>query len=828
MTRLPIEDVLPELKAVLSSAANAVLVAAPGAGKTTRVPLALLQEPWLDGKRILMLEPRRLATRAAARYMASLLGEQVGGTVGYRVRLDSRVGTKTRIEVITEGILTRMLQSDPMLCDVGLIIFDEFHERSLQADLGLALALESQSVLRNDLRILVMSATLDAQPVAALFNQAPVLVSEGRQFPVETCYLERSLQGSLEDAVVQAILTALARHSGDVLVFLPGAGEIRRVERNLAGIAAGTDVRIAPLYGSLSPALQDLAIEPSPAGQRKVVLATSIAETSLTVEGVQIVIDSGRMRIPRFSPRTGMTRLETVSVSRAAADQRRGRAGRLGPGVCYRLWTVQEDLRLEAQSIPEIKAADLVSLVLELAVWGVRQPADLKWLDLPPEAAVQQAKELLQQMGAITRDGQITGHGKQVAEMGFHPRLAHMIVQALPQGLGRLACEVAVLLNERDVFQGDGSRDADLRLRVDALRQGGQAGTRRIDGGLFQRLRAELQYLQGSLSLGADRKTNSGDCGLLLALAYPDRIAQRRSDGRFLLRNGRGAVLAAIQALSAENYLVAAELDDKGTESQILLAAPVSIDCLRLHFSSQLEERTQVFWDTNAQAVRGRKREYLGELLLQETPVVPGRDECLEALVNGIAQTGLDILPWTKTAKQWLWRIRFMHCIEPERWPDTSEEYLTATLTQWLGPYVYGMSSSAELQRLNMTAVLESLLTWQERQQLDKDAPTHITVPSGQNIAVNYSNPEAPALAVRLQELFGLVETPCIGGGKVPLTLQLLSPAQRPVQVTRDLHSFWQTTYFEVRRELMGRYPKHYWPENPLTAQATHRAKPKF
>lgn len=828
MTRLPIEDVLPELKAVLSAAANAVLVAAPGAGKTTRVPLALLQEPWLDGKRILMLEPRRLATRAAARYMASLLKEQVGGTVGYRVRLDSRVGTKTRIEVITEGILTRMLQSDPMLSDVGLIIFDEFHERSLQADLGLALALESQSVLRNDLRILVMSATLEAQPVAALLNQAPVLVSEGRQFPVETCYLERSLQGSLEDAVVQAILTTLARHAGDVLVFLPGAGEIRRVERKLAGIAAGTDVRIAPLYGNLSPALQDLAIEPSPAGQRKVVLATSIAETSLTVEGVQIVIDSGRMRIPRFSPRTGMTRLETVSVSRAAADQRRGRAGRLGPGVCYRLWTVQEDLRLEEQSIPEIKAADLVSLVLELAVWGVRQPADLKWLDLPPEAAVQQAKELLLQMEAITRDGQITGHGKQIAEMGFHPRLAHMIVQALPQGLGRLACEVAVLLNERDVFQGDGSRDADLRLRVDALRQGGQVGTRRIDGGLYQRLRAELQYLQGSLSLGADKKMDSGDCGLLLALAYPDRIAQRRSDGRFLLRNGRGAVLPSIQALSAESYLVAAELDDKGIESQILLAAPVSIDCLRLHFSSQLEERTQVFWDPNAQAVRGRKREYLGELLLQETPVVPGRDECLEALLAGIALTGLDMLPWTKTAKQWLWRIRFMHDIEPERWPDTSEEYLTATLTQWLGPYVYGMSSSAELQRLNMTAVLESLLTWQERQQLDKDAPTHITVPSGQNIAVNYSNPEAPTLAVRLQELFGLVETPCIGGGKVPLTLQLLSPAQRPVQVTRDLHSFWQTTYFEVRRELMGRYPKHYWPENPLTAQATHRAKPKF
>lgn len=827
MTQLPIEAVLPSLKEVLRSPGNAVLVAAPGAGKTTRVPLAMLQELWLDGRRILMLEPRRLATRAAARYMASLLGEQVGGTVGYRVRLDSRIGPATRIEVITEGILTRMLQSDPMLSDVGLLIFDEFHERSLQADLGLALALESQSVLRSDLRILVMSATLEAKPVAALLNQAPVLVSEGRQFPVETRYLERPLQGSLEHAVAQAILTALARHLGDVLVFLPGAGEIRRVERKLAG-KAGAGVRIAPLYGSLSPGLQDMAIEPSPAGQRKVVLATSIAETSLTVEGVQIVIDSGRMRIPRFSPRTGMTRLETVVVSRASADQRRGRAGRLGPGVCYRLWTAQEDLRLEEQSIPEIKAADLVALVLELAVWGVRQPADLKWLDLPPEAAVQQAKELLQQMGAITREGQVTVHGKQIAEMGFHPRLAHMIIQAIAQGLGRLACEVAVLLNERDVFLGTGSRDADLRLRVDALRQGGQPGSPKIDAGIYHRLRAELQYLQGSLSLGADEKTDSGGCGLLLALAYPDRIAQRRSDGRYLLRNGRGAVLPHMQALSAESYLVAAELDDKGTESQILLAAPVTVDCLRMHFRSQLEERTQVFWDTNAQAVRGRKREYLGELLLQEAPIAPNRDECLEALLAGIAQTGLDMLPWTKTARQWLWRIRFMHGLEPARWPDTSDECLTATLAQWLGPYVYGMSGSAELQRLNMMGVLESLLTWQERQQLDKDAPTHIAVPSGQRIAVNYHNPEAPTLAVRLQELFGLVETPCIGGGKVPLTLQLLSPAQRPVQVTRDLHSFWQTTYFEVRRELMGRYPKHYWPENPLTAQATHRAKPKI
>ncbi len=435
LTGLPIEAVLPELQAVLSSSVNAVLVAAPGAGKTTRVPLALLQEPWLKDKRIIMLEPRRLAARAAARYMASLLGEQVGQTVGYRVHLDSRIGPRTRIEVITEGILTRMLQNDPMLSDVGLIIFDEFHERSLQADLGLALALESQAVLRSELRILVMSATLEAQPVAALLNQAPVLVSEGRQFPVETRYLERPLTGSLETAVVQVIDTALRCEEGDVLVFLPGAGEIRRVERQLAG-KAYTGVRIAVLYGNLPLQQQDVALAPSPAGERKVVLATSIAETSLTVEGVRVVIDAGRMRIPRFSPRTGMTRLETVTVSRASADQRQGRAGRLGPGVCYRLWTAEENLRLEAQSIPEIRAADLVSLVLELAVWGVRQPADLKWLDVPPEAAVEQARVLLRQMGAMSGEGQITKHGRQLAEMGLHPRLAHMILLRKKKGWG--------------------------------------------------------------------------------------------------------------------------------------------------------------------------------------------------------------------------------------------------------------------------------------------------------------------------------------------------------------------------------------------------------
>jgi ATP-dependent helicase HrpB len=836
MTKLPIESVLSALKDALRSCKSAVLVAQPGAGKTTRVPLALLDEPWLAGRRILMLEPRRLAARAAARYMAASLGEKVGETVGYRIRLDTRVGPKTRIEVITEGVLTRLLQEDPALEDVGLVIFDEFHERSLHADLGLALCLQSQSVLREDLRILVMSATLDTEAVSTILNDAPILTSEGRAFPVETRYLDRRIEGRMEPAVVRTVLDALERDQGDILVFLPGTGEIRRVEAQLAASGLGAHVRIAPLYGNLSQEAQDLAISPSPPGERKVVLATSIAETSLTVEGVRIVIDSGLMRIPSFSPRTGMTRLDTVPVSRASADQRRGRAGRQGPGVCYRLWTEQEDRRLPAHSTPEILEADLAPLALELAAWGVFDPAELLWLDPPPAAAFAQARELLSHLGALDEEGKITSHGRHMVELGLHPRLAHMVLQAIPKGLGRLACELASLLSERDFFRGNHTMpEADLRLRIEALRdiEKGRTGFSStigypVDEAAGRRILSEAAHWKRTLGIVPGEEDDVDACGLLLAFAYPDRIAQRRGDGRFLLRNGRGAVFANQQSLSNASYLVAAELDDQGSESRIFLAAPVDLDDLEQHFEDQIEQETSVIWDRTAQAVRARKRERLGALILKDAPLAnPDPEESLTALLEGIKEEGLDILPWTKGARQFQQRLNFMHRLEPTEWPDMSEGGLVAMLEDWLAPHLYGLKSRDDVQRLNVMEILEAVLSWEQRRELDECAPAQVIVPSGSRISIDYSDPASPVLAVRLQEVFGLKETPRIARGKVPLTLHLLSPAQRPVQVTQDLASFWKNAYFEVKKELKGRYPKHYWPDDPLMAIPTNRTRPR-
>ncbi|MFZ5823986.1 MAG: ATP-dependent helicase HrpB [Bacillota bacterium] len=827
MTNLPIEPVLGHLRATLSAHSGAVLVAPPGAGKTTRVPLALLDEEWLAGRRILMLEPRRLAARAAARYMAASLGEQVGERVGYRIRLESRVGPRTRIEVITEGVLTRLLQADPALEDVGLIIFDEFHERSLHADLGLALALQSQSLLREDLRLLVMSATLEAEPVAALLGGAPVLVSEGRSYPVETRYLSRPPEGRIEVLVVRAVLDALAETEGDLLVFLPGAGEIRRVAERLGEAGVGRPVHIAPLYGLLPQEAQDRALAPSPPGERKVVLATAIAETSLTVEGVRVVIDSGLMRAPRFSPRTGMTRLETLPVSRASADQRRGRAGRVAPGICYRLWTEQDDRRLTPRSTPEILDADLAPLALDLAAWGVADPAELAWLDPPPAAALAQARELLTQLGALDSGGAITPHGRQMAAVGLHPRLAHMVLRAIPLGLGTLACDLAALLSERDILRAEGGPpDADLRLRVEALHAA--AAGHLVDQGARRRILTERSHWQRAFGLaGAPAAAVDSDAtGLLLAFAYPDRIAQRRSPGRFLLRNGRGAALGENQPLAHAPYLVAAELDDQGADSRIYLAAPVDEADLRTHFDDQVTEERLVGWDRTAQAVRARRRERLGALVLKESHGSPTPAEGAAALLEGIAAEGPEILPWTRQARQLQKRLCFMHHHDPT-WPDLSEGALIASLAEWLGPFLHGLKSRDDLQRLDLAEILLTSLPWEQRRELDEAAPTHLTVPSGSRIAIDYSDPAAPVLAVRLQEMFGLHETPRIGRGRVPLTLHLLSPAHRPVQVTQDLASFWRSAYFEVRKDLRGRYPKHYWPEDPTQAIPTNRTRPR-
>ena len=817
---LPIDDILPELQEQLACQPNAVLTADPGAGKTTRVPLALLHEKWLAGQRIIMLEPRRLAARSAANYMAGLLGERVGDTVGYRVRLESKVGAHTRVEVITVGILTRMLQHDPALEGIGLVIFDEFHERSLYSDLGLTLCLQSQQLLRPDLRILVMSATLDAAAVAEML-QAPILISAGRQYPVETRYWPLPQAERIESAVAQVVQAALQSRQGDILVFLPGVGEIHRVSALLAEHKLAC-VDVVPLYGNLSLAAQDKALLPSSQSRRKVVLATSIAETSLTVEGITTVIDSGLMRVPRFSPRTGMTRLETAPVSLAAADQRRGRAGRLGPGVCYRLWSERDELEREKFTKPEIMTVDLAMLALELAVWGVQDPDELTWLDAPPPAAWSQACDLLTQLDAITPAGRITDHGKAMAEIALHPRLAHMVLAADKLGYGMIAAELAVLLSERDILPGAG--DPDLRLRLDALRQGAEV----IELVMYKRMQREVQLLYQFLSNKQPAADDSERCGLVLALAYPDRIGQNRRAGRFLLSNGRGTMLPGQSALNAAFYLVAAELDDKGSDSHIFLAAPVDLTELRTVFCDNIENRREVFVDKDTRIVHGRQREWLGALLLAEQPIVPTAEEGCAALIAEISRDGLSVLPWTKQTSQWRQRVACLHHADPEQWPDMSDEALLASLSDWLEPYIRGMTGAPDLRRLPLQTALEGLLDWRQQIELVQAAPTHITVPSGQRIPVDYSNPAAPTLAVRLQEVFGLTETPRINGARTVLTLQLLSPARRPVQVTQDLASFWRTTYFAVRKELLGRYPKHYWPEDPLTAQATHRVRPRW
>ncbi|MDQ3950742.1 MAG: ATP-dependent helicase HrpB [Gemmatimonadota bacterium] len=848
MSSLPIDSVLPVLRSALRNHPAAVLQAPPGAGKTTRVPLALLEEAWLAGRKIVMLEPRRLAARAAAGFMARTLGERVGETVGYRVRMDTKVGPRTRIEVVTEGVLTRLLQADPGLEGVGLVVFDEFHERSLHADLGLALTLQTRAVLRADLRLLVMSATLDGVSVAALIGEAadrpaPIVASEGRSFPVDTRYVARTPDRPLEAAVAAVVRRALADDDGDVLVFLPGAAEIRRVEALLtdAGLAPG--VYVAPLFGNLSQDAQDRAIEPSPPRMRKVVLATSIAETSLTIEGVRVVVDGGLMRVPRFSPRSGMTRLETVRVTRASADQRRGRAGRIAPGVCYRLWSEHEEQHLAPHGRPEILDADLAPLALELAEAGVADPAELRWLDPPPAAALAQARELLSQLGALDSSGRITGHGREMARLALHPRLAHMLLAAAVLGHGALACDIAALVSERDIFHFDAGApiDADLRLRLEALHdvaRGGSPSTHAygatMDRGAVHRALAISRDLARAVRLDP-RPSTLDPAGLLLAFAYPDRIAQRRvarddtgpSTGRFLLRNGVGAVFPSPQALAGEPYVSVAELGGPQPEARIYLASPIALEEIEAYFADQIAHEELVSWDAEAGAVRARERERLGALVLRERAITsPDPAAVAAALLGAVAQDGLRDLPWTDGARQLQQRIAFMHRLDPT-WPDVSDAALTAALSDWLAPHVYGLTRRDELRRLDLAEILLGMLDWEQRAALDEVAPSHIVVPSGSRIRIDYSDPQSPVLAVRLQELFGLTETPRIGRGRIPLTLHLLSPAHRPVQITTDLAGFWRTAYFDVRKELKGRYPKHYWPDDPLQAVPTRHVRPR-
>lgn len=829
MVRLPIEEVIPALRRSLAAGRAALLTAQPGAGKTTGVPLALLHEPWLVGQKLVLLEPRRLAARAAASYMAAVLGEPVGKTIGYRIRHDTKIGPETRIEVVTEGILTRLLQHDPSLAGYGLVIFDEFHERSLQADLGLAFVKESQRLFRPDLRVLVMSATLDCAAVTRLLQDAETISCEGRLFPVTTQYLDRPIEGHLEPAVVRSIRQALARDTGSLLVFLPGMAEIRRVERQLLDASLGPDILIAPLHGELPQHEQEQAILPAPEGRRKIVLATSIAETSLTIEGVRVVIDAGLMRVPRFDPRSGLTRLDTMRVTQDAADQRRGRAGRLEPGTCYRLWTTAEQQALLPRRPPEILEADLAPLALDLAEWGVAETSELSWLDPPPAGAFAQARALLRQLGALDTQGALTAHGRRLAHVTVHPRLAHMIVTAVPLDLAAHACDLAALLSERDILQGGpGWRHADLRIRVEALR-----GARNHLAGATvnrtgcERVRRAAEQWRRQLHLAAASGDGTEHTGALLALAYPDRIAQRiaGSEGRYRLANGRGAAFQTVQGLSQDEYLVVAQLDGTGDWARILLAAPVGLADLQQHCAEQIQAVDLLEWDDRSESVRARRQRRLGQLILDDRATHdPDPTQVAAALLFGIRKAGLACLPWNNELQQWRARVGFLHRIDPT-WPDLSDAALEKHLEAWLGPFVGGLTSLAQVRRLDLHPPLESLLTWQQRQELPRLVPTHLTVPSGSHVKLDYDQQETPVLAVRLQEMFGCQDTPRIAGGRVPVMVHLLSPAGRPVQVTKDLASFWRSAYQEVKKELRGRYPRHHWPDDPLAATPTNRTK---
>ena len=822
-TPLPIDAVLDDLAQTLDGHNAAVLVAPPGAGKTTRVPLALLDAPWARGKKIVVLEPRRIAARASAERMAHTLGERVGETVGYRVRFGSKISRATRIEVVTEGIFSRQILDDPELNGVAAVLFDEFHERSLDADLGLALARDAQTGLREDLRILVMSATLDGARVAKLLGEAPVVASEGRAFPVDTRYLGRKADAPVERQMADAITTALRADPGSVLAFLPGAAEIRRTQNFLAERIHDASIEIVPLFGALDASVQDRAIAPPPKGHRKVVLATSIAETSLTIEGVRIVVDSGLARVPRYEPDIALTRLETVRASRAAVDQRRGRAGRTEPGVCYRLWDEPQTASFAAYTQPEILSADLSSLVLDLAQWGVSDPASLAFLDPPPAPALKEARELLRELGALDGEGRITDEGRSLRALALPPRLARMIVDSHRLGAGRAAADIAAVLTER----GLGGDHVDLDVRLDGFRRD---RSQRAEAARGQAQRWASQVAADDKA-GVTRDDDPSN-GVMLALAFPDRVAKNRGNGSFVLANGRGAALEPTAALSRAPYIAVAELTGTAMQGRILLAAPITQGEIEARFADQIEMTDEISFDRGAMALRARRKKTLHAITLSEAPMaLEPSEETAKVFADGLIAAGLDQLPWSKPIKQWRDRVMFLRAAEGQAsdnpWPDLSDDALTAQREAWLVPALLDKTSLKAFSAGDLSDALQSLLPWALRARLEKEAPTHFEAPTGTQLAIDYEAEQGPTIAVRLQELFGLTSHPSIARGAIPLVLELLSPAHRPVQVTRDLPGFWRGSYAGVRSDLRGRYPRHPWPEDPASAMPTRRVKPK-
>jgi ATP-dependent helicase HrpB len=818
---LPIDEALPALKQALAEGPRTVLLAPPGAGKTTRVPLALMDEPWARGRKLIMLEPRRLAARAAAERMASTLGEQVGGTIGLRVRFSSKISARTRIEIVTEGVFRRMILDDPELSGVAAVLFDEFHERSLDADLGLALALDAQAGLREDLRLLVMSATLDGARVAALMgSNAPVIESRGRAFPVETRHRARDPLKRLEEEVGAAVLAALADETGSILVFLPGQAEIRRLENWLSGRIRNPDIHIAPLYGAMDRAAQDAAIRPTPQGTRKIVLATSIAETSLTIEGVRVVVDSGLARVPVHEPDVGVTRLETVKVSRAAADQRRGRAGRTEPGVCIRLWPEAATLSLEPFARPEILAADLAPLLLDCAAWGVADPTSLRFLDAPPAMALKEARALLAALGALDEAGRLTAPGRAMRALPVAPRLAAMILAARQDGAGRIAGELAVLLSE----QGLGGDGVDIEDRLSRFRR--ERGPRA----------EEARRMAANLAGGGKNEDQGHSAGYWLARAYPDRIArQRGADGHFVMVNGRGGRLDATDRLTRGEWIVVADLTGTAQNARILAAAALTAEEVEALAGEKLAERDEISFDAAARALRCRRVRRLGAILLSARPLpmptgAAAAAEAARVMAKGLATLPPPHWPWSAASRQWRDRVAFLHAAEAGEgnpWPDMGDAALAATMEEWLGPHLDGIASVAAIGADRFFEALKGLIDWPLHKRLETEAPTHLAAPTGSRLAVDYAAEAGPTVSVRVQELYGLGQHPALAHGRIPVVLELLSPAHRPIQVTRDLPGFWRGSWAAVRAEMRGRYPRHLWPEDPAGAQATTRAKPR-